>query len=188
MTPKAMPDKVTSHIPVASRKSRSAGQTAFRPWGLTGSGAGAAKAATMRAPPATEAAENVAPVPIWFAIPPTTGPNSWPTTAAPTAVPSSSPRLSSGVTVVSQAKPAAQMHDPATPCTNRAASSATAVDVQRGPAHERQSEQCHPPFAQPGGKQTGWNRTDERPGRIGGDQDPRVGFGHACRLFIMRQE
>ena len=77
-----------------------------------------------------EAAENAGPVPTWMAAHPTTGPKSAPTTAAPIAVPSSSPRFSSGALAESQAKPAAHVQAPPSPWTKRAASSTPAVCVQ----------------------------------------------------------
>jgi hypothetical protein len=127
-TPKAMPASAISHIPVTSRLSRSAGPAARRPCGSGGRGAGTANAAAIRATPATEAAENAGPVPIWLASAPTTGPKRAPTTAAPSAMPSSSPRRSSGAAADSQARAAAQVQAPATPWTNRALSSTTALD------------------------------------------------------------
>ena len=89
-TPKAMPASAISHMPLASRGSRSARRTsrgAGDPADSTGGGT--ANAAAISAAPATEAAENAGPVPTWVAAQPTTGPSSAPTTAAPNAVPSS---------------------------------------------------------------------------------------------------
>ena len=99
-------------------------------WGGDASGAGIASVTAMRTPPRTAAVENAGPVPTQPASAPTTGPNSAPPTAAPMAVPSSWPRRSGGALVASQASPAAQVHAPARPWTNRAPSSAAAVSTQ----------------------------------------------------------
>ncbi len=88
------------------------------------------KATTIRTVPATAAPLNAGPVPTWVATAPINGPKSAPTTAAPMAYPSSSPRRSSGATVASQARPAAQVHAPPSPWTNRAASSTNGLDAQ----------------------------------------------------------
>jgi len=87
-------------------------------------------ATAIRIAPAKEAAENAGPVPTAFATAPTTGPNSAPITAAPSAVPSNSPRRSSGAAVASHARPAAQVHAPPIPWTNRAASSTAVAELQ----------------------------------------------------------
>ena len=84
----------------------------------------------MSTTPATAATPKAIRVPTSSATAPTTGPNSAPTTAAPSAVPSSSPRRSAGALVASQASPAAQVQAPPRPCTMRAASSTTPIDVQ----------------------------------------------------------
>src|ERR1700683_1129092 len=84
----------------------------------------------MRAGPATAPAENAGPVPTCLATAPTTGPNRAPPTAAPSARPIISPRRSTGATVASQVRPAAQVHAPPRPWTNRAASSVAAADDQ----------------------------------------------------------
>jgi hypothetical protein len=85
MTPKAMPARAISHMPITTWRSRSAGSAARRRCGASGGGAGTVNAIAMRRPAATEAAENAGPGPTAFATAPTTGPNSAPTTAAPRA-------------------------------------------------------------------------------------------------------
>ncbi len=129
-TPNAIPATVVSHMPSLTGASRSAGQAARSPCGAAPAGAGTTKAVTMSMAPPTAAAENAGPVPTWLATAPTTGPNSAPPTAAPIAMPSSSPRRSAGATVVSQARPAAQVHAPPRPWTKRAASRTPAADDQ----------------------------------------------------------
>jgi hypothetical protein len=125
-----MPASAISHLPVASRGSRSAGTTSRSAWDPPGFGGGTANAATISAAAATEAAENAGPVPTWMAAQPTAGPKSAPTTAAPNAVPSSSPRFSSGALTESQARPADHVQALPTPWMKRAASSTDAVCVQ----------------------------------------------------------
>ena len=85
MTPKAMPARAISHMPITTWRSRSAGSAARRRCGASGRGAGTVNAIAIRRPAATEAAENAGPGPTAFATAPTTGPNSAPTTAAPRA-------------------------------------------------------------------------------------------------------
>ncbi len=128
--PKAMPASAMSHMPMATRRSRSAGHAARSPCGSAGPGDGTAHDASISAAPATEAAENAGPVPTWLAIHPTTGPKSAPTTAEPSAVPSSAPRRSSGAALASHASPAAHVHAPAAPCAKRAASSTAMAEDQ----------------------------------------------------------
>ena len=85
MTPKAMPARAISHMPVTTWRSRSAGSAALSGCGASGRGAGTVNAIAIRRPAATEAAENAGPAPTAFATAPSTGPNSAPTTAAPSA-------------------------------------------------------------------------------------------------------
>jgi hypothetical protein len=129
ITPKAMPASAISHMPMTTCWSRSAGSAARSGCGASGRGDGITNATPIRAAPAMEAAENAGPVPTALATAPTTGPNSAPITAAPSPVPSSSPRRSSGAAVTSQASPAAQVHAPPMPWTNRAASSTAAAEL-----------------------------------------------------------
>ncbi len=129
-TPNASPASRVSHRPPAARGLPRAGSAARRPCGSGGAGLGTKNAVPIRMTPATAAAANAGPVPTWPATTPTTGPNSAPTTAAPSAMPSSSPRRSDGAEVAIQAIAAAQVHAPARPWTNRAASSATADEAK----------------------------------------------------------
>ena len=126
-TPNPSPATVVSQRPVATPRSLTEANAAASPCGSVLAGAATRKFAAIRTVPNTAAAENVGPVPIWFAIDPTTGPNSAPPIAAPSAVPSSSPRRSVGAELAIHAIPAAQVLAPPIPCTNRAASSTTSV-------------------------------------------------------------
>ena len=85
MTPKAMPARAISHMPITTWRSRSAGNAARKRCGASGLGAGTVNESAIRSPAATDAAENAGPGPTVLATAPTTGPNSAPTTAAPSA-------------------------------------------------------------------------------------------------------
>ncbi len=129
-TPNARPASMVSHRPAASRRSRTAVKAARSPCGTDSRGAGTANATAISTPPATAALANAGPVPTSSAIAPSTGPSSAPPTAAPMAVPISSPRRSGGASVASQAIPAAQVHAPPRPWTNRAESRIAAAEAQ----------------------------------------------------------
>ena len=128
-TPNARPASIVSHSPTISRRSTSAVNASRSPCGTASRGAGTANAAAISTPAATAALANAGPVPTSSAIAPTTGPNSAPPTAAPMAVPIISPRRSGGASVASHAMPAAQVHAPPSPCTNRAESRIVAVEA-----------------------------------------------------------
>ena len=119
---------MVSHIPVPTWRSRIAGHASRSRCGSAGCGLGTANATAIRPTPTTAAPVKAGPVPARAAIVPTSGPNSAPTTAAPSATPSISPRRSAGAARDSQARAAAQVHAPATPCTKRAVSSTTGAD------------------------------------------------------------
>ena len=87
--------------------------------------AGVSAATAKRAAATTAISENTSCGLVLVAAPPSTGPSSTPTMAAPSAEPISSPRRSRGVRAISQASPPAHVHAPPRPCTNRAESSTT---------------------------------------------------------------
>ena len=106
---------------------------------------------------------------------PTTGPSSAPKTAAPMAVPITSPRRPLGVAASSQAKAPAHVKPLPTPCRKRAPASGQKPWANAKPRLAR------PMSARPtrtarrgtesGGGGSARQSADERPGRVGGDED-----------------
>jgi hypothetical protein len=92
--------------------------------GSSGVAAGMRHANTASARAMTATDPNAAPVPVYEAIAPSTGPKSAPAIAAPKAEPISCPRLPGGEAATSQASEPVHENALETPCMKRARSSA----------------------------------------------------------------
>ena len=131
-------------------------------------------------------------VPMPAAAAPSTGPSSAPTIAAPIAEPIISPRRSRGEAPISQ--PSAPAHDAAepSPWTKRATSSTTMLFANAnaigGGDEQREADDDGRAHAQPRREPAAGQRADQRPGRIGGREDPGAGLAEVELVDELRQQ
>ena len=116
-----------NHAACSTRGSRNAWPSAESRCRSSGGSDGVVTAQPTSASEPTPTAPNVQPVPATDAIPPSTGPTSAPSTAAPNAWPISVPRLPGGDAETSQASAPVHVNALASPWTKRAVSSCHAA-------------------------------------------------------------
>ena len=136
IVPNISPGTTISHIPAATRPSRSASSSSRGDDVPSGSAGGVRSAHSASAVPTTATPQNVGVIPTASARAPTAGPTSAPATAAPIVVPIISPRRSRGAALATQAIAPAHDAAPPMPCRKRAASRATIESANANPRLE----------------------------------------------------
>ena len=192
MTPKAMPARAISHMPITTWRSRSAGSAARRRCGASGRGAGTVNAidyqearrrprrrrtrapGPRRSPPRRRPARTARRPP--------------PPRARYRAVPRAALAARPSRARTAPRSRCRRRRCPGRTAPCRAPGAAVTAEGQRRHAHQAQADQRHRPVTEPGDERSAGQRPDQRPCRVGADQDARARLGQPRRRGVVRQQ